>query len=167
MPVLESDGDKGVSLIYTCPFKIRGHVDSQISFTNARRCLSGGYFALANTGIVFDANWAMELTGPNSMGVILGLVIGKPLGVALVSAVAVTIGICTLPTDVRWGHLVGAGMLGGIGFTISIFITNLAFSEQAELINASKIAVFTASLIAGVIGLLWLRFFCEDPENEK
>jgi NhaA family Na+:H+ antiporter len=124
-------------------------------------------FALANTGIVFDANWAMELTEPNSMGVILGLVIGKPLGVALVSAVAVTIGICTLPTDVRWGHLVGAGMLGGIGFTISIFITNLAFSEQAELINASKIAVFTASLIAGVIGLLWLRFFCEDPENKK
>ncbi len=89
------------------------------------------------------------------------------MGVALVSAVAVTIGICTLPTDVRWGHLIGAGMLGGIGFTNSIFVTNLAFSEQAELINASKIAVFTASLKAGVIGLLWLRFFCEDPENKK
>jgi NhaA family Na+:H+ antiporter len=124
-------------------------------------------FALANTGIVFGENWALELTGPNSMGVILGLVIGKPLGVALLSAVAVTIGICTLPTDVRRRHLMGAGMLGGIGFTISIFITNLAFGEQVELVNASKIAVFTASLMAGVIGLLWLRFFCEHPENKE
>ena len=124
-------------------------------------------FALANTGIVFGTNWALELTGPNSLGVILGLVIGKPLGVALVSAMAVTIGICTLPTDVRWRHLIGAGMLGGIGFTISIFITNLAFGEQAELVNASKIAVFTASLMAGVIGLIWLRFFCEQTENKE
>ena len=124
-------------------------------------------FALANTGIVFGTNWALELTGPNSLGVILGLVIGKPLGVALVSAMAVTIGICTLPTDVRWRHLIGAGMLGGIGFTISIFITNLAFGEQAELVNASKIAVFTASLMAGVIGLIWLRFFCEHTENKE
>ena len=93
--------------------------------------------------------------------------IGKPLGVALVSAMAVTIGICTLPTDVRWRHLIGAGMLGGIGFTISIFITNLAFGEQAELVNASKIAVFTASLMAGVVGLIWLRFFCEHTENKE
>jgi NhaA family Na+:H+ antiporter len=124
-------------------------------------------FALANTGIVFGTNWALELTGPNSLGVILGLVIGKPLGVVLVSAMAVTIGICTLPTDVRWRHLIGAGMLGGIGFTISIFITNLAFGEQAELVNASKIAVFTASLMAGVIGLIWLRFFCEHTENKE
>jgi NhaA family Na+:H+ antiporter len=124
-------------------------------------------FALANTGIVFGTNWALELTGPNSLGVILGLVIGKPLGVAIMSAVAVTIGICTLPTDVRWRHLIGAGMLGGIGFTISIFITNLAFGEQAELVNASKIAVFTASLMAGVIGLIWLRFFCEHTENKE
>ena len=69
------------------------------------------------------------------------------------------LGICTLPVDVRWRHLIGAGMLGGIGFTISIFITNLAFGEQADLVNASKIAVFTASLMAGFIGFVWLRWF--------
>jgi NhaA family Na+:H+ antiporter len=122
-------------------------------------------FALANTGIVFGENWALELTGPNSMGVILGLVIGKPLGVALLSAVAVTLGICTLPTDVRWRHLMGAGMLGGIGFTMSIFITNLAFADQPELINASKMSVFAASLMAGLLGFLWLRF-CGSGEAE-
>lgn len=116
-------------------------------------------FALANTGIFFGANWLLDLTSPNSMGVIIGLVVGKPLGVALLSALAVMLGICTLPVDVRWRHLIGAGMLGGIGFTISIFITNLAFSEQADLINASKIAVFTASLMAGFIGFVWLRWF--------
>lgn len=116
-------------------------------------------FALANTGIFFGANWLLDLTSPNSMGVIIGLVVGKPLGVALLSALAVMLGICTLPVDVRWRHLIGAGMLGGIGFTISIFITNLAFGEQADLVNASKIAVFTASLMAGFIGFVWLRWF--------
>ena len=116
-------------------------------------------FALANTGIFFGANWLLDLTSPNSMGVIIGLVVGKPLGVALLSALAVMLGICTLPVDVRWRHLIGAGMLGGIGFTISIFITNLAFGEQSDLVNASKIAVFTASLMAGFIGFVWLRWF--------
>jgi len=116
-------------------------------------------FALANTGIFFGANWLLDLTSPNSMGVIIGLVVGKPLGVALLSALAVMLGICTLPVDVRWRHLIGSGMLGGIGFTISIFITNLAFGEQADLVNASKIAVFTASLMAGFIGFVWLRWF--------
>jgi NhaA family Na+:H+ antiporter len=114
-------------------------------------------FALANTGIIFGANWLLDLTSPNSVGVIIGLVVGKPLGVALLSALAVMLGICTLPADVRWRHLIGAGMLGGIGFTISIFITNLAFGEQADLVNSSKIAVFTASVLAGFIGFMWLR----------
>ena len=119
-------------------------------------------FALANTGIVFSTNWTMELTEPNSIGVIAGLLIGKPLGVALVSALVVNIGICTLPTDVRWRHVIGAGMLGGIGFTISIFITNLAFGYQFQLVNSSKIAVFIASIMSGVIGFVWLRFFCKN-----
>lgn len=116
-------------------------------------------FALANTGIIFGADWLLDLTSPNSVGVIIGLVVGKPLGVALLSALAVMLGICTLPADVRWRHLIGAGMLGGIGFTISIFITNLAFSDQADLVNSSKIAVFTASVLAAFIGFVWLRLF--------
>ena len=120
-------------------------------------------FALANTGIVFGANWALDLASPNSLGVMLGLVVGKPLGVLILSMTVVLIGICKLPTEVTWSHMIGAGLLGGIGFTISIFITNLAFEGQLELINASKIAVFTASLLAGLIGLLWLRVVCKMP----
>jgi NhaA family Na+:H+ antiporter len=120
-------------------------------------------FALANTGIVFGANWALDLATPNSLGVMLGLVVGKPLGVLILSMTVVLIGICKLPSEVTWSHMIGAGLLGGIGFTISIFITNLAFEGQLELINASKIAVFTASLLAGLIGLLWLRVVCKMP----
>jgi Na+:H+ antiporter, NhaA family len=122
-------------------------------------------FALANTGIVFGANWALDLVTPNSLGVMLGLVVGKPLGVIILSMAVVLLGVCKLPSEVTWSHMVGAGLLGGIGFTISIFITNLAFSNQVELINASKIAVFTASLLAGLFGLLWLRFVCKIPET--
>jgi NhaA family Na+:H+ antiporter len=122
-------------------------------------------FALANTGIVFGASWALDLATPNSLGVMLGLVIGKPLGVIILSMAVVLLGICKLPSEVTWSHMVGAGLLGGIGFTISIFITNLAFSNQVELINASKIAVFTASLLAGLFGLLWLRVVCKIPET--
>jgi Na+:H+ antiporter, NhaA family len=122
-------------------------------------------FALANTGIIFGANWAIDLATPNSLGVMLGLVIGKPLGVLILSMAVVLLGICKLPSEVTWSHMVGAGLLGGIGFTISIFITNLAFANQVELINASKIAVFTASLLAGLFGLLWLRVVCKIPET--
>ena len=122
-------------------------------------------FALANTGIIFGANWAIDLATPNSLGLMLGLVVGKPLGVLILSMAVVLIGICRLPSEVTWNHMIGAGLLGGIGFTISIFITNLAFEGQLELINASKIAVFTASLLAGLIGLLWLRVVCKMPET--
>ncbi len=122
-------------------------------------------FALANTGIVIGAGWLENLSGPNGMGVISGLVIGKPVGVVLLSVIAVMLGICSLPADLRWRHIVGAGMLGGIGFTMSIFITNLAFSDQPELINASKMAVFVASLMAGALGFLWLRF-CGSGEAD-
>ena len=115
-------------------------------------------FALANTGILMGSGWIGDLSGPNAMGIISGLVIGKPLGIVVLSLIAVMLGLCSLPSDLRWRHLIGAGMLGGIGFTMSIFITNLAFADQPELINASKMAVFAASLVAGVMGLMWLRF---------
>jgi NhaA family Na+:H+ antiporter len=115
-------------------------------------------FALANTGIVIGANWAQELTSVNSLGIMSGLLIGKPLGIMLLCFIAVTIGICKLPTGLTWKHIFGAGLLGGIGFTMSIFITNLAFTGNADAITTSKIAVLLASLTAGTIGFLWLRF---------
>jgi NhaA family Na+:H+ antiporter len=73
--------------------------------------------------------------------------------------IAVSLGICKLPLDLSWRHIFGAGLLGGIGFTMSIFITNLAFVGQLELVTSSKMAIFLASLTAGVAGYLCLQAF--------
>ena len=116
-------------------------------------------FALANTGIFLGMGWTQHLTTRNSSGIIAGLIVGKPLGIVLLSFVAVAIGICRLPLDLTWRHIFGAGLLGGIGFTMSIFITNLAFAGNAEMISASKIAILLSSLSAGTIGFLWLKLF--------
>lgn len=118
-------------------------------------------FALANTGVSIDADWLQSLTSSNSAGIMAGLLVGKPLGVALLCLVAVSGGVCQLPADLKWRHVIGAGMIGGIGFTMSIFITNLAFAGNVAAINASKIAILGASLAAGMVGFLWLRFFCK------
>jgi len=113
-------------------------------------------FALANTGVVFGTDWAAALTSANSLGIGIGLVLGKPIGIALSTLLAATLGISRLPGDLSWRHVVGAGMLGGIGFTMSIFIANLAFAANAPLVNASKMAILLASLTSGVAGYLWL-----------
>jgi Na+:H+ antiporter, NhaA family len=113
-------------------------------------------FALANTAIVIESGWYEGLGHLNSLGIISGLVLGKPLGIMVFSFAAVALGICALPIDLKWKHVLGAGLLGGIGFTMSIFITLLAF-EDANLVNASKIAILLASLIAGLAGFFWLK----------
>jgi NhaA family Na+:H+ antiporter len=115
-------------------------------------------FALANTAVFIGGDWMQSLNSTNSLGIAVGLLIGKPLGITIMCGVAVAMGICRLPTDLKWGHIIGAGMLGAIGFTMSIFITNLAFTGDAQTINASKIAVLLTSLLAGVMGFAWLSF---------
>jgi Na+:H+ antiporter, NhaA family len=116
-------------------------------------------FALANTGIVIGTDWAQSLTSANSLGVIGGLVLGKPIGILLLSVVAVASGLCQLPLDLSWRHVIGAGLLGGIGFTMSIFISNLAFVGNQATINAAKMAILAGSLAAGTLGYLWLKLF--------
>jgi NhaA family Na+:H+ antiporter len=123
-------------------------------------------FALANTGVVMEADWMQDLTSVNSIGIAAGLVVGKPLGVALLCAAAVAIGMARLPSDLRWSHMIGAGILGGIGFTMSIFITNLAFSNAPETINASKMAILLASFTAGLLGFLWLKFLSKPAGGQ-
>jgi NhaA family Na+:H+ antiporter len=115
-------------------------------------------FALANTAIVVEGDWMQRLAGFNSVGIAAGLILGKPLGVTLLCFAAVAMGVCRLPSDLHWPHIMGAGILGGIGFTMSIFITNLAFSGLPDAINDSKMVIVFASLMAGVLGFLWLRF---------
>jgi Na+:H+ antiporter, NhaA family len=112
-------------------------------------------FVLANTGIAFSAHWHVNLVSHNTLGVFAGLVFGKPMGIVLFSLMAVRGGLCRLPEDLNWRHMVGMGMLGGIGFTMSIFITNLAFTDS-RLIQNSKMAILTASVTAAVMGFLFL-----------
>lgn len=118
-------------------------------------------FAMANTCIPIVSSWHLGLTTSNSLGIIVGLLIGKPLGIVIFSLVAVYLKICLLPGDLKWKTILGAGFLGGIGFTMSIFITMLAFKQDA-LINQSKIAILVASLFAGVIGFVWLRIVLKN-----
>jgi NhaA family Na+:H+ antiporter len=114
-------------------------------------------FALANTAIVFTPGFTGNLLTDNSIGIMAGLILGKPAGIALVCYAAVAVGLCSLPDNVSWKQMLGVGMLGGIGFTMSIFITNLAFEGAPEMIDSSKMAVLLASLIAGATGFTWLR----------
>jgi NhaA family Na+:H+ antiporter len=114
-------------------------------------------FALANTGLVIGPEWQNSLSSMNSWGIIAGLVIGKPVGISLASFLAVAMNVCRLPPDLKWRHIFGAGLLGGIGFTMSIFIANLAFAGRAEIIDASKLAILLSSLAAGALGFLWLK----------
>jgi NhaA family Na+:H+ antiporter len=113
-------------------------------------------FALANTGIVLTGNWREGLVTSNSLGIFAGLFVGKPLGISLFSFLAVKIGLSQLPNEVFWKHIIGAGFLGGIGFTMSIFITLLAFSDP-EIIQSSKISILLSSLMAGTVGFLILK----------
>lgn len=115
-------------------------------------------FALANTAIIVSGTWLLDLTSVNSVGIMAGLLIGKPLGITCMCLLAVASGLCSLPADLHWRHIVGAGLLGGIGFTMSIFIANLAFPTDAALVDASKMAILCASLLAGTSGYLWLRY---------
>jgi len=114
-------------------------------------------FALANTGILIGSDWTQSLVSANSLGIVAGLVIGKPLGVTLGCLAAVMLGLGRLPPELNWRHIFGAGILGGIGFTMSIFITYLAFTDDPGAINSSKLAILCASLIAGFAGFVWLR----------
>ena len=113
-------------------------------------------FALANTCIIINSNWYDGLTHTNSIGIILGLIIGKPLGIALLSYLGVALGICILPKGLQWKNIFGAGILGGIGFTMSIFITLLAFDTDSDIVN-SKIAILIASFIAAITGFVILK----------
>lgn len=114
-------------------------------------------FALANTAIMINTDLGEIITQKFSLGISLGLVIGKPMGIVLISFLAVTLGICKLPDDLNWKSIVGVGFLGGIGFTMSIFITLLAF-DDFELQSDSKITILIASVIAALVGFVLLHF---------
>ncbi|WP_366182774.1 Na+/H+ antiporter NhaA [Flavobacterium ovatum] len=123
-------------------------------------------FALANTAIVLGSNIGETLEQHYSIGIALGLIVGKPVGIALFSFIAVSLGLCKLPDDLSWKTIIGVGFLGGIGFTMSIFITLLAF-DNPEIINNAKFVILLSSLVAGIIGFFLLKKTLKRNHNEK
>lgn len=116
-------------------------------------------FALANAGVSIDFSSAFEtLIQPISLGVMAGLVFGKVLGIAGISYLAVKLGIAKLPDGSSMSQVFGVAFLGGIGFTMSIFIAELAFAGNSELIFQAKMGILAASLFAGIFGFIWLRY---------
>jgi NhaA family Na+:H+ antiporter len=113
-------------------------------------------FALANTAIFMNGDISEILSQPYSIGIALGLIVGKPLGIFLFTYLAVLLGICKLPNDISWKTIVSVGFLGGIGFTMSIFITLLAFDNE-NIINHAKLMIVLSSLVAGLIGYFSLK----------
>jgi Na+:H+ antiporter, NhaA family len=119
-------------------------------------------FALANAGVSLRGSGAM-LGTPVALGVLAGLVLGKPIGITLASWIAVRMKLAVLPSGVSWRLLHGAAWLGGIGFTMSLFIAGLAFGNHPTLLTASKIGILLASLAAGTIGWTLLRLTPRPP----
>lgn len=123
-------------------------------------------FALANTAIVINGETFQSLTENYNIGVALGLVVGKPVGIFLLSYLAVKFGLCKLPSDLNWKSIFSVGFLGGIGFTMSIFITLLAY-QDASIINNTKIGVLFSSLLVGVVGFIALKVSLKKEKPDR
>lgn len=123
-------------------------------------------FAVANTCIAIGDNWQSGLGQTNSLGIMIGLVLGKPIGIFIFSFLGAILGLCTLPADLKWKHIISVGFLGGIGFTMSIFVTLLAYDNEL-IINNSKIAILIASTIAGFLGFILLKLTLKNEVQFK
>ena len=113
-------------------------------------------FALVNTAIEIGPDWETALFKEVSLGIILGLVLGKPIGIFLFTWFSIRFRLADKPKGTSWAQLFGVGILGGLGFTMSIFVTILAFTDK-EMIANSKFAILISSLLAGLIGYVWLK----------
>jgi NhaA family Na+:H+ antiporter len=123
-------------------------------------------FALANTAIALPSDMSPVFSSVVHHGILLGLVVGKPLGISLFCFLTVKLGIAALPDHLRWKHVLGMGMIAGIGFTMSIFIAALAFREP-EVQTIAKVAIIGASLLSGIIGFLFLRLLHRIDYSRK
>jgi NhaA family Na+:H+ antiporter len=150
----------GVLLAFAIPFRRTGFNPSAILQHRLHKPVAFlilPLFALANTGILLSPGWTASVGSPNSLGIMAGLLLGKPAGVVFCCWLATRSGLCRLPEDVSWRQLAGIGILAGIGFTMSIFIADLAF-DDGMVIQFSKIAILGGSLLAGVLGFGLLSF---------
>jgi NhaA family Na+:H+ antiporter len=113
-------------------------------------------FALANAGVAISSGFASSLTSRISFGVMAGLILGKQIGITGFAWLAVRTNLASMPKGTTWRQIYGASWLGGIGFTMSLFIASLAFGESTQLTSA-KIGILAASIIAGLVGWILLR----------
>jgi NhaA family Na+:H+ antiporter len=144
----------GVLLAFTIPIKKINKLEHKLH--DPVNFIVLPLFALANTAIIFPAEISVALASPINYGILSGLIIGKPLGIALVSYCAVKLKLATLPADLNWKYIIGMGMLAGIGFTMSIFISMLAFNDP-DAQTTAKLAVLIASFVSGAGGFLFLK----------
>lgn len=124
-------------------------------------------FALANTNIRIESEMVAGIFTPLGLGIIFGLVIGKPTGISLVSWIAIKTGLCAKPDKAGWGQLIGVGMLAGIGFTMSIFISMLSFAGLDLLIAGAKFSILIASTLAGILGSVVLIMLTNKKKPEE
>lgn len=150
----------GVLLAFAIPFHKEDDKNPSYKLQHFLHHLVGFFiipvFALANTAILLPASVGASLATKNSLGIITGLVAGKFTGILGATALAVKLRVSSLPAGINWRNLAGVALLGGIGFTMSIFITNLAFTD-AQIITESKVSILVASLIAALSGLFLLK----------
>jgi NhaA family Na+:H+ antiporter len=144
----------GVLLAFTIPLKRIGKLEHALH--DPVNFLILPLFALANTAIALPSDMSPVFSSVVHHGILLGLVVGKPLGISLFCFLTVKLGIAALPDHLRWKHVLGMGMIAGIGFTMSIFIAALAF-RQPEVQTIAKVAIIGASLLSGIIGFFFLR----------
>ncbi len=117
-------------------------------------------FALANAGVVIEFSRLGELlTEDVTLGVALGLLVGKTVGVTAFAWVAIRLGIGRMPPKTSWYDMIGMAMLAAIGFTVALFVSALSFDDGSAAADESKIGIFAASLVAGIVGFVWLRMF--------
>jgi NhaA family Na+:H+ antiporter len=123
-------------------------------------------FALANAGVAISSEVASEAVSSSvTQGVAAGLVVGKPVGIFLFTFLAVKLRICDLPRGASWAHVVGVGVLAGIGFTVSLLITDLSFREDPLLADEAKLGILAASLVSAALGLTFL-FVTSQPDTD-
>ncbi len=150
----------GVMLAFAIPFTKENNISIslQASLHKPVAIFILPIFALVNTSIYLGEDLTSHLLSPNNYGIFFGLVLGKPIGILFFTSIAIFLNISKLPGNLKWSHIIGASFFAGIGFTMSIFVSGLAF-EDTVLIQYSQITVLISSLTAVILGSVWFRYF--------
>ena len=157
----------GVILAATIPFTIKETNISPLRFLEEKLHTFSGFiilplFAFFNADIDLDSLSFKSLSNPVPLGIMLGLLIGKPVGITLITYLSVKIKLCSLPKELNYYDILGVSFLCGIGFTMSLFVGNLAFVNDIEYMDGVKIGVLVGSLLSTILGFILIYFSKND-----